>query len=123
MKKYTTSERLKQLMNERNLRQIDILNLTIPYCSKYGVKMNKSDVSQYVSGKVEPSQDKLIILSMALDVNEAWLMGFDVAMQRKISNAQSADEDILLLQKISLLKERDKKIICQMIDSFLESGD
>ena len=44
--------------------------------------MNKSDISQYVSGKVEPSQDKLVILGMALNVSEAWLMGFDVPPQR-----------------------------------------
>lgn len=44
--------------------------------------MNKSDISQYVSGKVEPSQDKLVILSMALNVSEAWLTGFNVPAQR-----------------------------------------
>lgn len=78
MKISNTSKRLKELMNKRNLRQVDILNLTKPYCEQYNVKMNKSDISQYVSGKNEPSQDKLIILGMALNVNEAWLMGYDV---------------------------------------------
>ena len=63
-------------MNERNLRQIDILNLTVPYCKKYDVKMNKSDISQYVSGKVEPNQDKLAVLGMALGVNEAWPVSY-----------------------------------------------
>ena len=45
--------------------------------------MNKSDISQYVSGKVEPSQEKLVVLGMALNVTESWLMGFDVPMERK----------------------------------------
>ena len=44
--------------------------------------MNKSDISQYVSGKVEPNQNKLFILGQALNVNESWLMGFDVPMDR-----------------------------------------
>ena len=70
-------------MNDRSLRQIDILNLTVPYCKKYNVKMNKSDISQYVSGKVEPNQDKLAVLGMALGVNEAWLMGYDIPRERK----------------------------------------
>ena len=44
--------------------------------------MNKSDLSQYFSVKFEPSQDKLVILSIALNVSEAWLIGFDVPTQR-----------------------------------------
>lgn len=82
MNKETTSVRLRKIMEERNLRQVDILNLTKPYCSEYGVKMNKSDLSQYCSGKTEPNQEKLFILGKALNVSEAWLMGFDVPMER-----------------------------------------
>ena len=82
MKKENTAIRLKEIMNDRNLRQVDILNLTIPYCKKYGVKMNKSDLSQYCSGKTEPNQDKLYVLGLALGVSEAWLMGYDVPMER-----------------------------------------
>ena len=82
MKVSNTAQRLKEIMDSRNLRQIDILNLTKPYCEKYGVKMNKSDISQYVAGKNEPAQDKLIVLGAALNVNEAWLMGFDVPMKK-----------------------------------------
>ena len=84
MKKETTSIRLKSLMDSRGLKQVDILKLTEPLCKQYGIKMNRSDISQYVSGKVEPSQEKLVILGMALDVNEAWLMGFDVPKTRSI---------------------------------------
>ena len=73
-----TSERLKYLMEERGLKQIDILNKCIPICDKFGVKMGRNDISQYVSGKVKPKQDKLSILAIALGVNEAWLMGYDV---------------------------------------------
>lgn len=116
--KESTSDRLKQIMSERNLKQVDILNLSSPYCTKYNVKMNKSDISQYVSGKVEPSQEKLVILGMALDVSEAWLMGLDVSKERK-KNSAKANEDIDLLYKLSLLDQRDKEIIIDMIDSML----
>lgn len=78
----TTSERLQEIMEERNLKQIDILNLAKPFCEKYNIKMNKSDISQYLSGKSEPNQDKLAILGMALNVNEVWLMGFNVMRDR-----------------------------------------
>lgn len=82
MRKTTTSERLKCLMSERQLRQVDILNLCKPYCEKYNVKVDKNHISQYINGKAEPRQDKLSILAMALDVDEAWLIGFDVPMKK-----------------------------------------
>ena len=125
MKKANTSDRLKQIRNERNLKQVDILNLSLPICSKYNVKMNKSDISQYVSGKVEPSQEKLVVLGLALNVTEAWLMGFDVSMERKDSSRE-AKEDIEILYKYSLLDERDKKVISDMMDTMIankRSGD
>lgn len=75
--KSTTAERLKTIMQERGLKQVDILQLCKPLCLKYGVKLNKNDLSQYVNGKVIPKQDKLAILSEALHVNEPWLMGYD----------------------------------------------
>lgn len=85
MREENTSIRLKRIMQERQLRQVDILNLVKPYCEKNDVKMNKSDISQYVSGKVEPSQDKLVVLAMALNVSEAWLMGFDIPEENSIN--------------------------------------
>lgn len=75
--KVKTSERLKEIMAERNLKQVDILNLLQPYLKKYGVRLAKNDLSQYVSGKVEPGQKRIFVLAKALNVSEAWLMGFD----------------------------------------------
>ncbi len=77
------SERLNQAMKIRSLKQVDVLEAAKPYCEKYGIKLTKSDLSQYVSGKFEPRQEKLTILSLALSVSEAWLMGYDVSMERK----------------------------------------
>ena len=42
-----------------------------------GIKLGKSALSQYVSGKSIPDQDKLVLLSKTLGVSEAWLMGYD----------------------------------------------
>lgn len=118
MKRDTTADRLKELMSEYGLKQVDILKRSEPYCEKFGVKMNKSDISQYVSGKAVPSQDKLVVLGMALGVQEGWLMGLDIPRSRK-ENAQQAEKDVELIYKFSLLNERDQKIIMQMIDSML----
>ena len=98
MKLSTTSERLKKIMKENNFRQIDILNKCSPYCQKYGIKIGRNDLSQYVNGKVEPGQDKLSILSMALGINEAWLMGYDVPRNRNaiiIKDHKGINEEVL----------------------------
>lgn len=86
MKKYNTSERLQQIMRSRNLKQIDILRLCEPIAKKLGIKIGRNDISQYVSGKVIPGQDKLTVLSMALGVSEVWLMGYDVDMQQTLDS-------------------------------------
>lgn len=83
MKTTTTADRLKEIMIERKIKQIDILNLAKPICEKYNVKLAKNDLSQYVNGKVEPGQDKLTVLGLALNVSEAWLMGYDVPKSRE----------------------------------------
>ena len=81
MKNSNTALRLKQLMKERNLKQIDIVRLAEPYCKENNTRLGRNDISQYVAGKSEPGQHKLYILGKALNVSEAWLMGYDVPMQ------------------------------------------
>ena len=79
----TTAERLKQIMNDRGLRQVDIIKKSVPFQKLLHIKLGKSALSQYVNGKQSPDQDKIYLLSKTLNVNEAWLMGFDVPLERK----------------------------------------
>ena len=74
--KVDTSTRLKQIMNERNLKQSE------PYQKELDIKMGKSTLSQYVNGVQSPDQDRIYLLSKTLNVSEPWLMGFDVAKDR-----------------------------------------
>uniref|UniRef100_UPI00210C9B8B helix-turn-helix domain-containing protein n=1 Tax=Staphylococcus aureus TaxID=1280 RepID=UPI00210C9B8B len=77
-----TSERLKQIMKARNLRQVDILDKSKPFQKELHIKMSKSHLSQYVNGRYSPDQHKLFLLSKTLNVGEAWLMGYDVDSYR-----------------------------------------
>ena len=78
----TTADRLKELMDQNGWKQVDILKKVQPYCETYHVKLGKSDLSQFVNGKVKPGQSKLSLLSVALNVSEGWLMGLDVPQKR-----------------------------------------
>ena len=82
MQESLTSKRLKQIMSERNLRQVDILEKSKQYQKELNIKMGKSTLSQYVSGKSVPAQKQLYLLSKTLNVSEAWLMGYDVDIKR-----------------------------------------
>jgi transcriptional regulator with XRE-family HTH domain len=80
MKTSTTAERLAEYMRIFNMRQVDILEAAAPYAEELGVKIQKSEISQYLSGKFEPGHDKIYALSVALGVNPVWLMGYDAPM-------------------------------------------
>ena len=67
------SARLKYAMEQRNLKQVDLVNMT---------NIDKSKISSYLSGRYMPKQDGIYLLAKALDVDEAWLMGLDVPMDR-----------------------------------------
>lgn len=92
MEKVDTSFRLRQIMKERGIKQADILRLCQPIAAKYGVKFGKSALSQYVAGRVKPSQTPLFILGQALNVNEAWLMGYDVPRERAARPSNTSED-------------------------------
>lgn len=71
----TVGQRLKSLMAQRNLKQVDILRLAAPYFDNK-TKVSKTDLSQYINGRSEPRSDKLDILARALNVSQAWLLGY-----------------------------------------------
>ena len=66
-------DRLKEAMEKRNMKAVNL-------CEKTGIP--KGAVSYYLAGKSKPKQDRIYIISKALDINEAWLMGYDVPMER-----------------------------------------
>lgn len=101
MKKENTATRLKQIMKERQLRQVDILEKCKPFCQKFGVKLGRNDLSQYVNGKVEPGQEKLTILGLALNVSEAWLMGFDIPIERVASSKEELPKIMQYYEKLN----------------------
>lgn len=72
MKKVSTiKDRMREALDVKGLRAVDIVERTgIP----------KGSISQYMLGKVEPKQNRLIPIANALGVNMYWLQGYDVPM-------------------------------------------
>ena len=80
IQKEVFSERLKAAMKKKNLKQIDLVRAA----QSQGIKLGKSHVSQYVSGKTVPRTDILLFLAKTLQVEEEWLIG--------VSNVESDTE-------------------------------
>lgn len=109
--KSTTAERLRFLMESRGLRQTDILDKLYPYCKRYGVNIPRNALSQYVSGKVVPKQDKLTVLGLALGVSEAWLMGYDVPMEREELHRELTEDEKTLLEYFRACNASGQQVI------------
>lgn len=73
MEKVKCSERIKEALSIKNLKASDLCNMT---------GISKSTMSQYISGLYEPKQDRVWLICKALHVDEAWLMGYDVPMEK-----------------------------------------
>ena len=65
------AHRLRESMKEKNMKQIDIMR----EAEKRGIKLGKSHVSQYVSGKTIPRDNILNVLAEILEVEPGWLKG------------------------------------------------
>lgn len=72
--KESSSVRLKKALDLRNLKQVDVVEKT---------GISKSLLSMYINGKAEPRQNNIHKLAKLLNVNETWLMGYDVPMEKE----------------------------------------
>lgn len=84
----TTADRIKERMNELNLKQVEIVN---------AANIDKGALSHYISGRYEPKDKVMFRLAKALDVSEMWLWGYDVPKERKTS----AEEEIKIPESLS----------------------
>ena len=123
MERSSTSARLRQLMSETGLRQVDILDKSKPFQKQLGVKMGRSALSQYVTGKSKPDDKKLYLLSKTLGVSEAWLMGYDVEKKRVPDNERNSisnEQPEILPIYNKLEKPRQEKVLSYAKDQLEE---
>ena len=129
MRKFKTADRIRELMQEKQWKQVDIINNSKPFQEKLGVKLGKSALSQYVNGVQAPDQKKLALLALTFDVSEAWLMGYDVPRERDTSTSTSTGYTETDLRKMAEnaktfdgkpLNENDIQAIQNIIEIYLQ---
>ena len=69
----TFAERLKTLLEVKQITKAELSRMT---------GISKSSLTRYVKGDWEGKQDAVFAIAHATDVDEAWLMGYDVPMEK-----------------------------------------
>ena len=91
------AERLKIAMEQKNMKQIDL----VKKAAEQGVKLGKSHVSQYLSGKTTPRSEILYFLANTLEVEADWLKGNDThPNMSKISTQESFQKELAGVEDI-----------------------
>jgi len=126
IRRATPAQRLKEALDLKGMKPVELSELS-------GV--GKSSISCYLSGKYDPKQKALYHMSKALDVNEMWLAGYDVPMER--SEEQKQTDALLeftkrlktdkqfkeLILRISPLNSKKLKTIESLLDSWESQND
>lgn len=85
MKKSDFASRLSQALETRGMKAADLSKKT---------KVAEGTISCYINGRYEAKQNRVQVFAEALDVNPAWLMGYDVPMEAERSQPASAPRPI-----------------------------
>ena len=110
----TCAERIKTALSVKGVKQSELCRVT---------QIPKSALSQYISGAYEPKQDRIYLISRALNVSEGWLMGLDVPMERTKEKSSPSESDLpegerMLLELYRRVSDDTKEILITMLDSF-----
>lgn len=108
-----TSDRLKEAMMIAGKTQADLVRET---------GLSKSTLSRYLSGEFEPKQNAIAKLASSLSVNEMWLWGYDVPMQKKETVTQGnglSESKKQLLALAESCSEEDAERLLQMMQILL----
>lgn len=115
----SVADRLREAMNMRNKKQVDLERET---------GINRSAISRYLSGEYEPKNKPIYELAKALDVSEQWLMGYNVPMERPkaqknndaisdiVVKLRSDEEFLSIVDKISKMDSEKRKSLNAFLD-------
>ena len=116
----TFANRLSKAIKMNNLKPSDLARKT---------GLDKSLISNYLSGNYKPKQDKMAILSKSLNVDELWLMGYDsvpiiddsFAYSKRIYYDEKNSIEIRSKKPFDDLSDEEKYILIEhAIDEFHE---
>ena len=100
-----TQQRLKKIMEERNLRQVDIINNSLPYQKKFNIKMSKNHLSNYINGRSTPDMKRMFLLSKTLGVPQDYLVGLSkFKSESDLMEGDVLGDDIFSILRFQLIE-------------------
>lgn len=106
-------KRIAKALEIRGIRQADLAKFT---------QIPKSSLSLYLKDAYEPKQDRIYEIAKFLRVSEAWLMGYDVPMEKaevpSPSEPQLTGVDKELMEVLKLIPEAQKRLLLEMGRAF-----
>lgn len=105
------SKRIAEALRIKGMKQAELCKIA---------NVPKSSLSLYLSGAYEPKQDRVYDMAKALNVSEAWLMGYDVPMERQVKKSSPSEFDLsegekILLDLFRRVPEDKQELVLQMI--------
>lgn len=109
------SKRIAEALKIKGMKQYELCKLA---------NVPKSSLSLYLSGAYEPKQDRVYDMAKALNVSEAWLMGYDVPMERSVKKDSPSEDSLsegekMLLDLFRRVPEEQQQLVLQMIRAAL----
>lgn len=110
----TCGHRIADALAIRRMKQSELCSLA---------NVPKSSLSLYLSGAYEPKQDRIYAMAKVLRVDEAWLMGYDVPMEKESTPEEPAlsEGEKKLLELFRSVPEDKKELVLEMISLALKT--
>lgn len=106
----TFAERLKHYMEQANMKQTDLVEKT---------KINKSSISEYLSGNYEPKQRNIYKIATALGIKPSQLMGISNTSEPPAPTIKLTAQEEEHIKKYRQLNTDGKFVIDNQIDFML----
>lgn len=106
----TFAERLKHYMEQANMKQTDLVEKT---------KINKSSISEYLSGNYEPKQRNIYKIATALGIKPSQLMGISNTSEPPAPTIKLTAQEEEHIKKYRQLNADGKLVIDNQIDFML----
>ena len=111
------ADRIKSALEIRGMKQRDL-------CDR--ARVPESSLSLYLKGAYEPKQNRIYDMAEVLNVSEAWLMGYDVPMERQLvsksTSIEVTEDEQKLLELFRRIPESQQQMVLQMIEVALNTN-
>jgi transcriptional regulator with XRE-family HTH domain len=115
------SDRIRKAMQIRGMKATELCKLA---------KVPKSSLSLYLSDAYEPKQDRIYAIASVLNVSEAWLIGYDVPMEKQpnlnlklfaeptvdIKTSDLTEGEIAMIKVLDKLTDDEQKKVIEYVE-------